>query len=190
MAKQGSSSEGPSTDQNNDPVIDPTQNVRELVEAAILRQDDLREQESRHVREIASLRAGYQMELRTAETERINAIRAVDVQAVQQATTVAETRAIALANQVAQSAEAMRNQVAAAASAAATSLAAALVPIQEAIADLRRSQYEGVGSKQQVVETRSSGASSGMWIGIVIAGFSMFIGLAGVAVAVVVMLTR
>lgn len=152
-------SPGPSTDRLNNPVVDPTQNVLDLVGAAIQRQDDLREQESRHVREVESLRAQYQMELRSAETERINAIRAVDVAAVQQAATVAETRATALANQVAQSAEAMRNQVAAAAAAAATSLAAALVPIQEAIADLRRAQYEQQGSKSQVQEHRSNSGS-------------------------------
>lgn len=143
-------------DASGGPVVDPTENVRELVEAAIKRQDDLREQESRHVREIAQLRAEYQMMLRDAETDRINAIRAVDVQAVQQAATVAETRATALANQVQASAEAMRNQVQAAAQAAATSLAAALEPVQKDIADLRRAQYEAQGRNVQQVDTRSS----------------------------------
>jgi hypothetical protein len=159
---------GLGVDSSGSPVIDPTANVRELVEAAIKRQDDLRESESRHVRDIARLRAEYQEELRRAETERINAIRAVDVQAVQQASSVQETRATALAAQVAASAEAMRSQVAAAATAAATSLAAALEPVQKDIADLRRAQYEAQGKQTQVVDTQARGGAVGMWAAIAI----------------------
>jgi hypothetical protein len=201
MSEHSGGSMGPSTDKHNDPVIDPTKNVLDLVQSAIARlddirvlsvtrMDDLREQESRHVREIAALRADYQAELRQAETERINAIRAVDVQAVQQASVVQETRATALAAQVAASAEAMRNQVQAAATAAATSLAAALEPVQKDIADLRRAQYEAQGQKTQVVEAHASGASSGMWVGIVLSVFGLMIALAAVATTVVITLTR
>ncbi len=156
MSEFAHESKGPATDRFNSPVVDPTQNVLDLVAAAIKRQDDLRAAESMHVRELALLRAEYQEELRAAETARIDAIRAVDVAAVQQAATAAETRATALAAQVAASAEAMRSQVAAAASAAATSLAAALEPVQKDIADLRRAQYEAQGQKTQTVENRSS----------------------------------
>lgn len=163
-------SEGPATDVHNEPVIDPTKNVLQLVEAAIRRQDDLRKLEARGLRREAEMRAKYEDRLSQAESARIDAIRRVDVEAVQQASAVAETRATALATQVAASAEAMRNQVAAAATAAATSLAAALVPLQEAIADLRRAQYEQQGQKAQVTETRSKGANNGLWIGIAIAG--------------------
>ena len=166
---------GIGVDASGGPVVDPTQNVLDLVAAAIKRQDDLREAESRHVREMAEqrdkfqrdisdLRANFAATLARAETERINAIRAVDVQAVQQASTVQETRATALAAQVAASAEAMRSQVAAAAQAAATSLAAALEPVQKDIADLRRAQYEAQGQKAQVVEARSS--TGALWAGV------------------------
>lgn len=155
-------SPGPSTDRHNDPVVDPTKNVLGLVAAETKRQDDLRIAESEHVREIihlradvAAIRVAHARELREAEALRIDAIRAVDVAAVQQAATVAETRATALANTVAASAEAMRSQVAAAAGAAATSLAAALVPIQERLAELTRLQYEQQGQKAQVVEGRA-----------------------------------
>jgi hypothetical protein len=141
------------------PVIDPTANVIAILEAAVKRQDDLREAESRHVREIAGLRADYNMELRQAEIARINAIRAVDVAAVQQAAEVSATQATTLAAQVATSAETLRTQVAAAATAATVSLAAALVPIQEAIADLRRAQYEAQGQKTQVIEGRASNSA-------------------------------
>jgi cobalamin biosynthesis Mg chelatase CobN len=165
---------GLGVDAAGNPVVDPTRNVLDLVAAAIARQDDLREAESRHVRELAELRAEFQHELRQAETERINAIRAVDVQAVQQASSVQETRATALAAQVAASAEAMRSQVAAAATAAATSLAAALEPVQKDIADLRRAQYEAQGQKTQVTETRASG---GAIIGFVIGGIGVVIAI-------------
>ena len=79
---------GLGVDYQGNPVVDPTKNVLDLVAAAIKRQDDLREAESRHVREIAGLRAEYTAELRKAETARIDAIRAVDVGAVNRAAEV------------------------------------------------------------------------------------------------------
>lgn len=136
------------------PVVDPTQNVLDLVTAAIQRQDDLRDAEGRHMREVAALRAEYDEKLRRAETARIDAIRAVDVGAVNRAAEVAALQATTLAGQVAQSAETLRTQVAAAATAATVALAAALEPIQKDIADLRRAQYEQAGQKSQVVESR------------------------------------
>jgi hypothetical protein len=135
-------------------VVDPTQNVLDLVEAAIKRQDDLREAESRHVREVAALRAEYQAELRAAETARIDAIRAVDVGAVNRAAEVSATQALTLANQVATSAETLRTQAEAARTQVATALAAALEPIQKDIQDLRRAQYEAQGVKTQTGDTR------------------------------------
>jgi hypothetical protein len=134
--------------------VDPTPNVLQLVDAAIKRQDDLRASEVRHSRDLFELRASYDDKLREAETKRIDAIRAVDVSAVQRAAEVGATQATTLAAQVATSAETLRNQVAAAATAAEVSLAAALVPIQEAINDLRRAQYEQAGQKSQVSESR------------------------------------
>jgi len=140
---------GAATDASGIPVLDPTKNVLDLVDAAIKRQDDLRAAESRHVREVASLRAEYQAELRQAETARLNAIRAVDVSAVQRAAEVQSDAAATLAAQVVASAEAMR-----------VALSAALVPIQADVADLRRAQYEAAGSKTQIVETRGTSAQA------------------------------
>jgi protein-tyrosine-phosphatase len=152
---------GRGVDAGGDPVVDPTQNVLDLVEAAIRRQDDLRVAEARHVREVVSLQAtiaeireGYSREIRESEAARLDAIRAVDVGAVNRAAEVAATQAQTLAAQVATSAETLRTQVAAAASAATIALAAALEPVQKDIADLRRAQYEAQGQKTQVVETR------------------------------------
>jgi hypothetical protein len=181
-------SQGPSTDRLNDPVIDPTKNVLDLVDAANRRQDDLRKSGSKHTREIIKLHQWYDEKLRAAETARINAIREVDVAAVQRAAEVAAAQASTLANQVSVSAETLRGQVAAAAQAATVALAAALEPVQKDIADLRRVQYEGVGSKTQVIESSSRSGNVGLWIGlgiaILTAGFSTLIGIAGLAFAI------
>lgn len=145
---------GQGADAQGNPVIDPTKNVLDLVESAIKRQDDLRDAADRHVREISALRADYDQKLRQAETARIDAIRAVDVGAVNRAAEVSAQQAMTLAAQVATSAETLRTQVAAAATAATVALAAALEPIQKDIADLRRAQYEAQGVKSNVGETR------------------------------------
>ena len=157
---------GSGVDAEGRALLDPTKNVLDLVEAAIKRQDDLREMESSHVREVAQLRAEYQAELREAESARIDAIRAVDVGAVNRAAEVAATQASTLAAQVSTSAETLRNQVSAAAAAQTVALSAALEPIIKDIADLRRAQYEAQGQKTQVVEQRaSSGAIVGYFVG-------------------------
>lgn len=127
------------------PVVDPTENVKQLVIAETRRQDDLREMESAHAREIMDLRARYDDKLREAEAKRIDAIRAVDVAAVNRAAEVSSTVAATLAAQVATTAETLR-----------ATLAAALEPIIKDIADLRRAQYEQVGSKAQGTESRAA----------------------------------
>ena len=183
-------SQGPSTDRHNDPVVDPTQNVLDLVEAAIKRQDDLRDAELSHVKELATVRALHAKELREAEAARIDAIRAVDVGAVNRAAEVATTQAATLAAQVATSAETLRNQVQAAATAQTVALAAALEPVQKDIADLRRVQYEAVGGKSQVSETREQSGLSGMWIGVAVAVMSLLVFGTISAVTLIVLLTR
>jgi hypothetical protein len=122
---------------------DPSKNVDALVEAAMRRQDDMRVMESAHVREMMLIRAGYDEKLRQAETNRIDAIRQVDVGAVQRAAEVQAAQQQALAAQVVATADAFR-----------VSIAAALEPIQKDIRDLRDAQSRGVGGKEQVVESR------------------------------------
>ena len=151
--KPPGSSSGPGVDRTGQPVQDPTPNVLDLVQAAIARQDDLRELTAAHLREIAELRAAYEDKLRSAESDRIDAIRAVDAAAVQRAAEVQAAQQQALAVQVATTADAFR-----------ASLAAALAPITTSvddlrskdIADLRRAQYEAQGQKTQVVESSTS----------------------------------
>jgi hypothetical protein len=174
---------GPGVDAAGIPVVDPTQNVLDLVEASVRRLDDLRAAEAKHVREIADLRSKYDAELRQAESQRIDAIRAVDVGAVNRAAEVSATVASTLAAQVATSAETLRTQVAAAAGAATVALAAALEPIQKDIADLRRAQYEAQGVRTQTGETRLN-------VGAILGGISLLcvlvFGLAGIVLALTV----
>ena len=96
---------------------DPTQNVLDLVRASIERVDDLRDAESRHQHEVARLLTERVESMMTAESKRIDAIRAVDVDAVRKDSMASAVQAQTLAAQVSQTAEAMRTQVAATASA-------------------------------------------------------------------------
>jgi hypothetical protein len=175
---------GPAVDATGRPAVDPTRNVIAILEAAVQRQDDLREKDFAHLKEMATLRFQYEELLRTKETERIDAIRAVDVGAVNRAAEVAATQASALANQLIATAEASRVQVAAAASAAVTSLAAALEPIQKDIRDLRDAQSRGQGGKEQVVETRTASGSNLAVVMALVVGFSVLISLGSFVFAV------
>lgn len=173
---------GLGVDATGGPVIDPTQNVLDLVNAAIQRQDDLREADQRlreadlrRTEQLAELRSQYDGLLREAESKRIDAIRAVDVGAVQRAAEVQLTQASTLAAQVATSAETLRASVVVAAQAQADLVTKSLVPIQQqvadiltAIADLRRVQYEQAGQRAQVVETRDVRGESRLNVGTMI----------------------
>lgn len=170
----GTASPGPGVDRWGTPVVDPTKNVLDLVRAAIERQDNLREAESRHIRELATVRAEYDQQLRAADQERmamrgayedklrvqesarIDAIRAVDVGAVTRAAEVSATQAATLATQQQASADALRGQVEQARIATADALAQALAPITKSIEDLRAAQYQQQGEKSSKVETSST----------------------------------
>src|SRR5659263_577980 len=62
--------------------VDPTYNVRMLVDTAAKHVDELHRVETRRIDEQMVLHFSYIEQLREAETLRINAIRAVDVAAV------------------------------------------------------------------------------------------------------------
>ena len=143
---------------------DPTKNVESLVEAAMRRQDDLREMESRHVRELLELRGLHYQELRKAEADRIDAIQARSDLTVQRAAEVQATQASTLAAQVTATADAFR-----------ALMGAELAPVKASIEDLRRAQYEAQGQKAQVVETRDT---SRLNLGAVV-------GVAGVLIALI-----
>jgi hypothetical protein len=183
-------------------VIDPTENVMTLVAGQVKRQDDLNEAnetlselrekrqddlratESRHVRELALVRAEFEAALRDKETQRIDAIRAVDVQAVQRAAEVSAVQATTLATQVQASAETLRTQVAVTATQSSLALAAALEPIQKDISELRKTQYEQQGQKAAQVETRASNTDARSVTTLIIYAILAAIAIAGFAIAI------
>ena len=90
-------------------VIDPTLNVKEALQAAVNRLDDLRIAEAKRVDEKLELIFNYEEKLRVAEQKRIDAIRAVDVNAVSVANEKAIQQASILATQLTATAETLRN---------------------------------------------------------------------------------
>jgi hypothetical protein len=88
MTMKKSFNQGLAIDSDGNPVVDPTANVIALVEAANLRQDDLRQKSDQisrerfsHIKEMMRLHARYEAKLSKAESQRLDAIRTVDVQA-------------------------------------------------------------------------------------------------------------
>jgi hypothetical protein len=136
--------------------IDPTLNVKELVDLQVKRLDDLRlseecrtndlrDAESKRVNEVLLLSASYEEKLRLAEAKRIDAIRAVDVNAVSIANERAVQQAAVLQNQVSNSAEALRALVATTASTIAQQLQQITNQTTERLAAVEKAQYEGQG---------------------------------------------
>jgi len=169
---------------------DPTKNVLDLVNAAIARVDDLRDAETRHQTEIARMLVERVESMMSAESHRIDAIRAVDVDAVQKAAATAQAQANTLAAQQVQSAEALRTQVTDTATLAESRLAAGLQPIIRDIVELQKRAWETVGQKTQIVETQAKGSSTSNWMGLAVAalvGFlSIIIAVAAVVISVAV----
>lgn len=195
---------GPGVDAAGQAISDPTKNVDQLVAASDKRQDDLRTMEATSLRRElraeaaalrreAELRAGYEEKLRTAESDRLDAIRSVDVAAVRQAAEDTRTQAAVLAAQLTATADASRAQTAAVAQATATALGAALDPIVKDIGELRRSQYELAGQRAQVSETREVRGESRLNLGAVLGVVSvllvLFFGIAGLAVTLILRAT-
>ena len=150
--------------------VDPTQNVKELVYMSMRRQDDLRDAEgrrandlrdaeSRRVNEVLELRGLFQEQLRLAEAKRIDAIRAVDVNAVAVASERAAQQANVLATQVAASAEALRGLVATTASTIAQQLAQITSQLTERLAAVEKANYEGQGKSTRDDPVMSSMAA-------------------------------
>ena len=127
---------GPAVDARGIPAQDPTANVIAVVGAA-----------NKSLRRELKLHMMYQAKLAKAESQRINAIRAVDVAAVATARGEAEQRATALATQVLGLADTLRTQVATTAATGETNSRTALQPMQDDIRALRDAQSAFVGAK-------------------------------------------
>ena len=124
---------------------DPSANVLQLVGNAVKYLEDLHRQGMEAYSERLQASINTSQRERAAETERINALRAVDVQAVSIANDRAIKQAEVLATQVAQSAEALRILVAQTASTIAVQLAQVTNQLIERIAALEKARYEDVG---------------------------------------------
>jgi uncharacterized phage infection (PIP) family protein YhgE len=128
------------------PVIDPTANVLSLVEAAVKRLDDLRAADAHRLEELMTLRAMFEEKLSLKESQRIDAIRAVDVAAVAVASERADQKASVLASQVAQTAETLRSLVAETTQAQVKALEQVSSQLGDRIGLLEKSQYQISGT--------------------------------------------
>jgi hypothetical protein len=150
---------GLGVDSSGNPVIDPSENVKETVAAEVRRLDDLAARDREHVREMMQLERAHSTELRQLETARLDAVRAVDVGAVQTAAAAAENRAAALGATVAAAAEAMRATAEASRLAATETLNSAVKPLADAISVIQGWINQQTGQRAQVVETRETRGS-------------------------------
>ncbi len=123
------------------PIIDPTENVKALSEAANKRQDDLRDASERfmvaglsHVKELSELRAYHQREMDIKEAGRLDAIRQIDQAAIRELAVATTTIA-----------EKMRNDLALTAAALAKSNADATLLISDRLSSLEKAQNQGSG---------------------------------------------
>lgn len=145
-------------------MIDPTANVIALVEAAMLRQDDLRiaearraddlrAAESRRIDEQAALRAEFAEKYAMAESKRIDAIRAVDVNAVAVANERATQQATVLATQVVSSAEALRGV-----------FTQTMTALSDRLTKVEQTQYKGEGKDTGTSDTYTAVRSAIMLV--------------------------
>jgi hypothetical protein len=161
---------GLAVDWQGGPVIDPTANVISLVDASILRLDDLRDAEAlrvdmlrsatsahaeamrtleaRRVDEQAAIRAYYEDLLRTKEASRLDAIRQVDREDVSKTAAAAQTAIATLANATTTMAETLRTQVANTAAAAESRQATYAGDVNKRLSALELSSSEGKGKSQ------------------------------------------
>ena len=128
-----------------DTLFDPTENVLNLVESSIKRLDDLHSAAIRRVDDIAALREKHAKELAEAEAKRIDAIRAVDVNAVAVANEKAAGQAAVLARQVTESADALRSLVATTAATMASASERLSSQFTERLSALERAQNVSAG---------------------------------------------
>lgn len=152
MASSAPSANGNDSTYRPPPTVDPTENVKDLVQEVVIRMDMLRESDRRLaesemkcVKDQMELRAFYAEKLEIAEAKRIDAIRAVDVNAVAIANQRATDQAAVLAAQVAASADTLRVLVSQTAAANKQQLDQITQQLSDRISTVERFQYEGKG---------------------------------------------
>jgi hypothetical protein len=138
--------------------VDPTQNVKDLSEAANARQDDLRnltkelyDAKIACIKEMGDLRERHQRELDHAESERLDSIRQVDREDVNKTAAQALSAIQTLAATTNTTAETLRTQVATTAQATANTLTTITGEINKRLSALELTSSEGKG-KQTVAD--------------------------------------
>lgn len=153
---------GPAVDAAGNQLVDPSENVKALSEAANKRQDDLREvtdllneerirrleQAGEHIKQVSEIRELHAKEMRVSEAARLDSIRQVDVTAVRTEATRALEAIQTLAATSARDAETLRTALVNTATTIASQTSETVKQITERIAALEKSSYEGVGKSR------------------------------------------
>jgi hypothetical protein len=149
---------GLGVDSSGGPVVDPTQNVKDLTEAGNLRQDDLRESYEKlfdakitGLTDMIRTYSIHQRDLDKAESDRLNAIRQVDREEVAKTAAANQTATTTLANSTVTLADTLRTQVGTVAAAAEARLSAFSADVNKRLSALELSNSEGKG-KQTVAD--------------------------------------
>jgi hypothetical protein len=145
---------GVAVDSRGGSAIDPTSNVKELVEANSRRQDDLRlasekyiEAEARHLRDMAELRAKYDQLLRDIDTVRQEKVREVDVLGARTETERAQAAVKALAEMGTTTADTLRKTVETTATTMAAQLDMKFAESNKRLAAVEQALSEGRGKQ-------------------------------------------
>jgi bifunctional N-acetylglucosamine-1-phosphate-uridyltransferase/glucosamine-1-phosphate-acetyltransferase GlmU-like protein len=125
-----------------------------------------------------ALDRAHNAEIRDLESKRLDAIRGVDVAAVQRAAEVQAQAAITLQGQVAGTAEAMRTQLAALTQSFTDGLANAIKPLADALAVVQQQQNMQAGQRVQVAESRDVRGSGNLTIGNLLSALALLAVLA------------
>lgn len=143
---------GIGVDSRGQPVIDPTENVKALSEAANKRQDDLRaaqdaltNEKIQRLEKLLEIQMQHAKEIRLLESDRLDKIRQVDVLAVNTAADRSLAAIQTLAATTSSNAEQLRQMVANTATTMAAQTQATVSAITERIAALEKSSYVGAG---------------------------------------------
>lgn len=149
---------GLGVDASGGPVVDPTQNVKDLSEAANRRQDDLREAERRyndlrdlHQKEMANLREKHANELSAKESSRLDSIRQVDREDVAKTAAQANVAIATLAKQTTDLAGTLQTRVQDTATAAETRRSADMTEVNKRLSALELAGSASAG-KQTVAD--------------------------------------
>lgn len=149
---------GDPVDYEGKPAVDPTQNVKDLADAAADRQDDLRtltkelfEAKCVHIKELGDLREKHQRQLARAESARLDSIRQVDREDVNKTAAQALGAIQILQAQTNTTAETLRAQVANTAATIANQLTQLFAESNKRLSALELSGSEGRG-KQLVTD--------------------------------------